>query len=203
MAQLSFAISAWAIRNPVPVAVLFVALVLAGLIAYAGLPIKQFPNVEFPVVTVTVTQSGAAPGEMETQITRPVEDALAGIANVKNIYSTVTQGVSTTQIEFELGEDLQKKTDEVRSKVDQTRAILPREIDPPTVQRLEIDQPARSSPMRSPLRPCPTASSPGSWTTPWLAPCRRRRASPRSTASAASTARSTSSSTPTGWPRTA
>ncbi|THD82532.1 MAG: efflux RND transporter permease subunit [Phenylobacterium sp.] len=132
-------ISAWAIQNPVPVAVLFVALVLAGMIAYNGLPIKQYPNVSFPVVAVTVTENGAAPDQMETQITRPVEDAMAGISNARNIYSVVTQGVSTTSIEFELGEDLQKKTDDVRSRMDQVRAQLPRDIDEPTVQRVEIE----------------------------------------------------------------
>uniref|UniRef100_UPI00286DDD7F efflux RND transporter permease subunit n=1 Tax=Phenylobacterium sp. TaxID=1871053 RepID=UPI00286DDD7F len=134
-----FQISSWAIRNPVPVVVLFIALILAGMISYGGLPVKQFPNVQFPMVNITVTQSGAAPGEIETQITRPVEDAIAGISNVKNIYSTVTLGVSTTNVEFELGEDLQKKTDEVRSRMDQTRAVLPREIDEPTVTRVELD----------------------------------------------------------------
>ena len=134
-----FPISAWAIRNPVPVALLFIGLIIAGLIAYSGLPIKQFPNIQFPVVAVTVTQCGAAPGEMETQITRPVEDALAGITGVNNIQSVVTQGVSTTSIQFEMGQDLQKKTDEVRAKIDQTRQILPRDIDEPTVTRVEID----------------------------------------------------------------
>jgi HAE1 family hydrophobic/amphiphilic exporter-1 len=134
-----FRISAWAIKNPVPVAVLFIALILAGMVSYTNLPVKQFPNVQFPMVSITVTQNGAAPAEMETQITRPIEDAMAGISNVKNIYSTVSLGVSTTNIEFELGEDLQKKTDDVRSRVDQTRAILPREIDEPTVTRVELD----------------------------------------------------------------
>ncbi|WP_297692457.1 efflux RND transporter permease subunit, partial [Phenylobacterium sp.] len=132
-------ISAWAIKNPVPVAVLFIALVLAGLFAYTGLPIKQYPNVSFPVVAVTVTESGAAPDQMETQVTRPVEDAMSGIANVRNIQSTVTEGVSTTSMEFELGEDLQKKTDEVRQRVAQVRAQLPRDIDEPVVQRVEIE----------------------------------------------------------------
>ncbi|ATC26080.1 efflux RND transporter permease subunit [Caulobacter vibrioides] len=131
-------VSAWAIRNPIPVAVVFIALMIAGVGAYLGLPIKQFPNVEFPAVTVTVTQSGAAPGEMETQVTRPIEDAVASISNVKTIRSSVVQGASTTTIEFNLGEDLQKVTDEVRSKVDQARAVLPREVDEPLVQRLEI-----------------------------------------------------------------
>ncbi|HEX3699455.1 MAG TPA: efflux RND transporter permease subunit [Phenylobacterium sp.] len=132
-------ISAWAIKNPVPVAVLFVALVLAGMIAYSGLPIKQYPNVSFPVVAVTVTENGAAPDQMETQVTRPVEDAMAGIADARNVYSTVTEGVSTTSIEFELGEDLQKKTDDVRQRMAQVRAQLPRDIDEPIVQRVEIE----------------------------------------------------------------
>ncbi|PVM92364.1 multidrug transporter AcrB [Caulobacter radicis] len=132
-------ISAWSIRNPIPVAVLFIALIIAGVAAYLSLPVKQFPNVTFPAVTVSVTQSGAAPGELETQVTRPIEDAVSGISNIKTIRSSVTQGASTTTIEFELGEDLQKVTDEVRSKVDQARASLPKEIDEPIVQRLEID----------------------------------------------------------------
>ncbi|MDP3173428.1 MAG: efflux RND transporter permease subunit [Phenylobacterium sp.] len=134
-----FPISAWAIRNPVPVAVLFIGLVLAGVLAYLALPIKQYPNIQFPIVAVTVTQSGAAPGEMETQITRPIEDAIASISGAKNVTSVVTQGVSTTSMEFEIGEDLQKKTDEVRSKIDQARALLPRDVDEPVVQQVEID----------------------------------------------------------------
>ena len=131
-------ISTWGIKNPIPVALLFMAAVLAGMLAYFSLPIKQFPNVTFPGVAVTVTQSGAAPGEIETQITRPIEDSMAGIPNMRSVQSVVAQGVSTTVVEFELGEDLQKVTDEVRQKVDQTRAVLPREIDPPNVSRIEI-----------------------------------------------------------------
>jgi len=139
MSGQGFPISAWAIRNPIPVTVLFIGLVLAGLIAYSGLPVKQYPNIQFPLVAVTITQNGAAPGEMETQITRPVEDAVAGVSGIKTIQSSVTQGVSTTSMQFDLGEDLQKKTDEIRSKIDQARAILPRDIDEPTVRQLEVD----------------------------------------------------------------
>ncbi|HWA62951.1 MAG TPA: efflux RND transporter permease subunit [Caulobacteraceae bacterium] len=132
-------VSAWAIRNPIPVAVLFIALVLAGVFSYMSLPVKNFPNVEFPAVSVTVTRNGAAPAEMESQVARPIENALAGLSNVVTIASSVNQGSSTTVIQFELGTDLQKATDDVRSKVDQTRADLPRDVDPPIVQRLEID----------------------------------------------------------------
>ena len=140
MAQIR--ISTWGIQNPVPVSILFVALVLLGVASYMRLPIKQRPNVTFPQVVITVTENGAAPSEMETQITRPVETAMAGLPNVETIQSTVTRGASTTQIEFPLSEDMQKMTDEVRTRLDQIRVNLPRDIDPPTVQRLDIDSEA-------------------------------------------------------------
>ena len=140
MAQIR--ISTWGIQNPVPVAILFIALVLVGAASYLQLPIKQRPNVTFPQVIITVTENGAAPSEVETQITRPIETAMAGLSNVETIQSTVTRGVSTTQIEFPLSEDMQKKTDEVRTRVEQVRVQMPRDIDPPTVQRADIDSEA-------------------------------------------------------------
>ena len=140
MAQIR--ISTWGIQNPVPVTIFFVAVVLMGLVSYTRLPIKQRPNVTFPQVSITVTENGAAPSEVETQITRPIENAMAGLPNVETIQSTVSRGISTTQIEFPLDQDIQKMTDDVRTRVDQTRAQLPRDIDPPTVQRLDIDSEA-------------------------------------------------------------
>ena len=131
-------ISAWAIRNPIPVALLFIALTLAGLIAYVSMPIKQFPNVTFPLVQVTVTQAGAAPSEVETQITRPIEDAIVGIPDVRHVSSDVSQGASVTSIEFNLGADLQKATDDVRTAVERARAVLPQEIDPPRVAQVDF-----------------------------------------------------------------
>jgi hydrophobic/amphiphilic exporter-1 (mainly G- bacteria), HAE1 family len=148
-------LSTWGIKNPIPVALLFIAAVIGGTISYNFLPIKHFPNVVFPAVLVVVTDNGAAPAEMKTQITRPIEDAMAGIAGVRAVQSEVSQGVSTTQIQFELGEDLQKVTDEVRQRVDQARATLPREIDPPQVERLEID----SSPILTYAVASPTMSA--------------------------------------------
>ena len=132
-------ISAWAIRNPIPIALLFILLTISGTVAYLRMPIKQFPNISLPIVNVTVTQSGAAPSEMENQITRPIENAMTGVAGIKNIDSTVTLGVSNTTLEFELGTDLQKATDDVRTAVERTRVELPPGIDPPTVQRIDVD----------------------------------------------------------------
>ena len=136
---MSFRISAWAIRNPIPVALLFILLTISGLVAYARMPVKQFPNVNFPIISVTVTQSGAAPSEVENQITRPIENAITGISGVKTITSNVTLGASVTTIEFQMGTDIQKATDDVRSSVERTRAQLPAGIDPPSVQRLDLD----------------------------------------------------------------
>ncbi|MGH6970971.1 MAG: efflux RND transporter permease subunit, partial [Caulobacteraceae bacterium] len=132
-------VSAWAIKNPTPVAVLFIALVVAGLVSYFTLPIKNYPNVELPVVAITITQSGASPQELKTQVTRPIEDALSGITDIQTIASNVTQGQSFTQVQFNLGTNMIKATDDVRAKVEAARAQLPREIDPPTVQRFDFD----------------------------------------------------------------
>ncbi|MDB5481842.1 MAG: efflux transporter permease subunit [Caulobacteraceae bacterium] len=132
-------ISAWAIRNPIPVTVVFVAAVVAGSLTFFGLPIKNYPNIDFPIVKISITRSGAAPSEMESQVTRPLENALAGMSNVDSIFSNVSQGASLTQVEFALGEDPQKVADDVRSKVDQIRNDLPRDIDPPVIERREFD----------------------------------------------------------------
>src|SRR5208337_2199817 len=98
-------------------------------------PIKNYPDVDFPVVIVTVTQSGASPQELKTQVTRPVEDAVSSVTDVQTIASNVTQGVSSTRIQFNIGTNMIKATDDVRAKIDEVRAQLPREIDPPTVTR--------------------------------------------------------------------
>lgn len=136
---MNFRISAWAIRNPIPVALMFIALTIAGLTAYPKLLIKHFPNINFPAVVVSITQSGSAPSEVENQISRPVENAIAGITNVKHVQTTATLGASATMIEFELGTDMQKATDDVRTAIDRTRPQLPATIDPPQVQRLDVD----------------------------------------------------------------
>jgi HAE1 family hydrophobic/amphiphilic exporter-1 len=134
-----FRVSTWGIKNPTPVALLFIALILAGIGGYLTMPIKRFPEVSFPVVSISVSQNGAAPSEMETQVTRVIEDVAAGISGVKHISSTVVQGSSSTTIEFQFGTDSQKALDDVRSAVDRARVNLPLGIDPPYVGRFEID----------------------------------------------------------------
>jgi HAE1 family hydrophobic/amphiphilic exporter-1 len=131
-------ISAWAIRNPVATTVLFLLLTAAGLFAYPGLRINNTPDIDLPAVVVTVAQPGAAPTELETQVTRRVEDAVAGLGEVKHITSTVVDGASTTVVEFELGKDIDRGTNDVRNKVAQIRSDLPAGIREPVITRVEI-----------------------------------------------------------------
>lgn len=101
-------ISAWSIRNPVPTIVLFLLLTLVGLLGFSKLRINNMPDMDIPTITVTVTWSGAAPSEMETQVTRLVEDSVAGLGNVNHIRSTVNEGVSATNVEFAIGTDIDR-----------------------------------------------------------------------------------------------
>ncbi len=131
-------ISSWSIRNPIPIVLMFIILTLAGIGSYFNLRTNNFPDVDLPVVAVTVVQSGAAPPEMETQVTRLVEDAVAGLGRVKNIRSTVNDSVSTTLVEFELGVDLEKVTNDVRNAVTRVRQDLPADVQEPQIQRIEF-----------------------------------------------------------------
>ncbi|WP_447932601.1 efflux RND transporter permease subunit [Sphingopyxis fribergensis] len=133
-------ISAWAIRNPIPVSLLFIILLIAGLAGYRALPIKLYPDVSFPVVQVTVTLAGGSPTEVESQVTREVEAALSNVTGVKHLSSVVSLGISSTAVEFEVGEDPQRSLDEVRAAVDRIRSNLPRGIEEPIVERFNIDK---------------------------------------------------------------
>jgi multidrug efflux pump subunit AcrB len=131
-------ISAWAIRHPVATVVIFLVLTLAGLVAYPRLRINNNPDIDLPSVMVTVLEPGAAPAELETQVTRRIEDAVAGLGDIKHITSTVTDGASTTLIEFNIGKNVDRAVNDVRDKVTQTRVNLPADILEPVVSRVDI-----------------------------------------------------------------
>jgi len=90
--------SAWSIRNPIAPLLAFVILVIVGWQSFNSLPITRFPSIDVPLIAVSISQPGAAPAELETQVTRKVEDALAGITGAKSIISTVNDGLSTTAV---------------------------------------------------------------------------------------------------------
>ena len=132
-------VSAWAIRNPVPPLLLFTVLMALGIFSFRQLPITRFPNIDVPVVQVLITQAGAAPSELETQVTKKVEDAVAGITGVKHINSTVVEGSSTVAIQFELGVPTDRAVNDVKDAVSRIRSELPRTIDEPITQRIDIE----------------------------------------------------------------
>jgi multidrug efflux pump subunit AcrB len=126
----------WSIRNPVPVIVLFIGLTVAGLISFPKLGVLDRPDIEFPAVIVTVTYPGVAPTQMESEITRKVEDAVATIAGIEQMTSTVDEGASTTRIEFRFGSDLAAALDDVRDAMTRIRPDLPLDANEPIVSRV-------------------------------------------------------------------
>jgi multidrug efflux pump subunit AcrB len=126
-------LSAWSIRHPVVPIVFFVGLVIAGIVAFLRMDVQQQPDIEFPMVIITVSQPGAAPTEIENQITQRVEAAVRSISGVVNISSTATEGNSQTMVEFAIGEDVNAAVNEVKNQIDQIRSSLPDGILEPQV----------------------------------------------------------------------
>jgi multidrug efflux pump subunit AcrB len=128
-------ISAWSIRNPVIPIVFFVGLMMAGIVSFMRMDIQQQPDIEFPVVIVQIAQPGAAPTEIETQITQRVEAAVRSISGVKTIGSTASEGFSSSFIEFEIGEDINTAVNEVKNAIDSVRSELPDGILEPQISK--------------------------------------------------------------------
>ena len=133
-------ISAWAIRHPVTPVVLFGVLLVMGLVSFVRLPVTLNPDISFPGVQVLVSQPGASPQEIETQIMQKVEAAVAGIGNIDNITSLAIEGQSRVFIEFAIGTPIDRAVADVRDAVAKIRVDLPQGIQEPVVQRLDIDQ---------------------------------------------------------------
>ncbi|HUL17863.1 MAG TPA: efflux RND transporter permease subunit [Steroidobacteraceae bacterium] len=133
-------ISAWAIRHPVTPVVLFTVLLFMGLVGFVRLPVTLNPDISFPGVEVLVSQPGASPQEIETQIMQKVEGAVAGIGNINNITSLAIEGQARIFIEFAIGTPIDRAVADVRDAVAKVRVNLPQGIEEPVVQRLDIDQ---------------------------------------------------------------
>lgn len=118
-------ISAWSIRNPVVPIVLFVALTIAGVMSFMNMDVQNDPDIEFPVVVVSISQPGAAPTEITTQITQKVESAIRSVQGVRNIDASSSEGNTTVSAEFEIGDDINAAVSEVKNAVDQIRSDLP------------------------------------------------------------------------------
>lgn len=132
-------ISAWSIKQPIPSIVLFVVLMLLGITSFSKLPVTRFPNIDIPLVSIAVMQIGAAPAELETQVTKRIEDSVANINGVKHVLSTVTDGTSSTVIEFRLDINTDRAVNDVKDAVARVRADLPRAIDEPIIERIDVE----------------------------------------------------------------
>jgi len=131
-------ISAWCIRNPVPPIVMFVLLLLAGLVSFNRMDVNDNPDVEFPAVQVVVVQPGAAPTELETQVTQRVEAAIRGVSGVDEMSSYVSEGNSRTFVQFAIGTPIDRAYNDVNQAVQQIRSDLPDGILEPQVVRVDI-----------------------------------------------------------------
>ena len=131
-------ISAWAIRNPVPPIVLFIALLMAGVMSFMTMQVNNNPDIDFPAATITIAQPGAAPTELETQVTQKVEAAVRAVNGVEEIDSGVREGSSTTFVQFAIGTPVDRAVNDVRDAVANIRSDLPEGILEPQVQRQTI-----------------------------------------------------------------
>ncbi len=132
-------ISSWAIKNPVFPIVLFLVLSFLGIVAFSSMPINNQPDISFPLVAVNVSQPGAAPSEMEKQITQKIEGAVASVRGVEHITSFAVEGTSGTNIEFAIGTPTDQAVNDVRDAVSKVRSELPDGILEPTVSRVDFD----------------------------------------------------------------
>jgi hydrophobe/amphiphile efflux-1 (HAE1) family protein len=148
------AISSWSIRNPVPTIVLFLSLTIAGLYGFMQLRTNNMPDIDLPTVTVTVSQSGAAPSEMEVQVARVIENTVASLEGVDDVSTSISEGSSTTTIQFTLDTDPETATNDVRNAVSTVQSSLPAGATEPVVSKvnasgssvltLVVDAPAMS-----------------------------------------------------------
>ncbi|MFZ4674804.1 MAG: efflux RND transporter permease subunit, partial [Nodosilinea sp.] len=130
--------SSWSIRRPIPTLVLFLVLTLAGMVSFGQLGVDLNPNIDFPAVIISVSQRGAGPEELETQVTEKVEDAVAGLGNIDEIRSTVRDGSSETVLTFVLGTDIDRATNDVRDAISRIRSDLPAAVQEPIIRRLDF-----------------------------------------------------------------
>ena len=139
---MNFNFSAWSIRHPVPPILLFIILTIVGIVSFRNLAIEQFPNIDVPIIAVTVAEQGATPSELESQVTKIVEDAVAGVSGVKHITSTMSDGKSTTAVEYRLEVPTQKALQDTKDAIARVRSTLPAGVDDPVITSVDVENQA-------------------------------------------------------------
>jgi multidrug efflux pump subunit AcrB len=130
-------VSAWSIRTPLPAIVFSIIVVALGAVSFDRLPITRLPNVDLPNVAITVVQGGAAPAELEAQVTKTIEDAVSSIEGVKHIQSAITDSVSVTTVIFNLDVNTDRALNDVKDAITRVRGELPRGVEEPLVRRID------------------------------------------------------------------
>ena len=131
-------VSSWSIRNPIPAVMLFVLLAFAGLLSFNAMKVQNFPDVELPTVSVFAGLPGAAPGQLETEVARKLENSIATVQGLKHIYTKVQDGGVTITAEFRLEKPVQEAVDDVRSAVARVRGDLPGDLRDPIVNKMDL-----------------------------------------------------------------
>ena len=131
-------VSSWSIKNPIPAVMLFVLLTFAGVLSFKSMKIQNFPDIELPTVSVSVSLPGAAPAQLETEVARKIENSIATVQGLKHIYTKVQDGGVTITAEFRLEKPVQEAVDDVRSAVARVRADLPSDVRDPIVNKMDL-----------------------------------------------------------------
>jgi HAE1 family hydrophobic/amphiphilic exporter-1 len=127
-----------AITRPVTILMLVVALIILGLKSRDRLPVDLYPDIEFPMLFITTVYTGTGPEEIETLLTKPIEDEVSTISGLRKLSSTSSEGVSSVRMEFEIGTDIDGVTADVRSKLDAIRSMLPQDAKAPIVRKMDV-----------------------------------------------------------------
>ncbi|MBV9984333.1 efflux RND transporter permease subunit [Bradyrhizobium sp.] len=131
-------ISAWSIRNPLPSVVFSIILLVLGWVSFTKLAVTRLPSADIPVISVAVAQFGAAPAELESQVTKTIEDGVSGVEGVRHISSSITDGLSVTTIQFALETNTDRALNDVKDAVTRVRANLPQNVNEPLIQRVDV-----------------------------------------------------------------
>ncbi|MYB53242.1 MAG: efflux RND transporter permease subunit [Acidobacteriia bacterium] len=130
----------FSIKRPVTVLMAVMVCLLLGFIAFTEIPVDLMPEVNYPTLSVTTDYEGVGPEEIETLISRPMEQIVSAAPGVERVTSTSSEGRSSVRIEFVFGTDIEVAADEVRSRLDRGRRTLPDEIEPPTIFKFDVTQ---------------------------------------------------------------
>ncbi|MFZ2312585.1 MAG: efflux RND transporter permease subunit [Methylobacter sp.] len=131
-------ISAWCIRNPLPAMMLFVLLSFGGIMSFQSMKIQNMPDLDLPTVTVSASLPGASPSQLETEVARKIENAIATLQGLKHITTKVRDGSVTITAAFRLEKPVQEAVDDMRSAVSKVRSDLPADLRDPIVTKLDL-----------------------------------------------------------------